>query len=197
MGPGVRRAGDGKTIHVKCDYRLVVDNLMDLTHETFVHGGSIGNEAVAEAPFDVTHGDKTVTVTRWMKGIEAAGTVNIDVGVAPAGTGAPEGDRSHGVNGYVLNTMTPETATTCHYFWAFVRNHRRTEQRLTTEIREGVSGIFHEDEIILEAQQRAIDENPDRVFYNLNIDTGAMWARRVIDRMVARESAAATVQAAE
>ena len=24
-------AGDGKTIHVKCDYRLVVDNLMDLT----------------------------------------------------------------------------------------------------------------------------------------------------------------------
>src|SRR5216684_597579 len=33
-------AGDGKTIHVKCDYRLVVDNLMDLTHETFVHGGS-------------------------------------------------------------------------------------------------------------------------------------------------------------
>ena len=39
--------------------------------------------------------------------------------------------------GYVLNTMTPETATTCHYFWAFVRNHRLTEQRLTTEIREG------------------------------------------------------------
>jgi len=63
--------GDGKTIHVKCNYRLVVDNLMDLTHETFVHGGSIGNEAVAEAPFDVAHGDKTVTVTRWMRGIEA------------------------------------------------------------------------------------------------------------------------------
>ena len=26
-------------------------------------------------------------------------------------------------------------------------------------------------------------------FYNLNIDAGAMWARRVIDRMVARETA--------
>lgn len=64
-------AGDGKTIHVKCDYRLVVDNLMDLTHETFVHGSSIGNDAVAEAPFDVTHGEKIVTVTRWMKGIQA------------------------------------------------------------------------------------------------------------------------------
>ena len=214
-------AGDGKTIHVKCDYRLVVDNLMDLTHETFVHGSSIGNDHVAEAPFDVTHGDKTVTVTRWMKGIDAPpfwaaqlqkpgpvdrwqiihfqapGTVNIDVGVAPAGTGAPEGDRSQGVNGFVLNTMTPETDTTCHYFWAFVRNYRTTEQKLTTEIREGVSNIFHEDEIILEAQQRAMDENPDRTFYNLNIDAGAMWARRVIDRMVARERAPRAAQAAE
>jgi phenylpropionate dioxygenase-like ring-hydroxylating dioxygenase large terminal subunit len=171
-------AGDGKTIHVKCNYRLVVDNLMDLTHETFVHGGSIGNEAVAEAPFDVTHGD-------------------IDVGVAPTGTGAPQGDRSQGVSGYVLNTMTPETATTCHYFWAFVRNHRLTEQRLTTEIRDGVAGIFHEDEIILEAQQRAIDENPDRAFYNLNIDAGAMWARRMIDRMIDRESPPSARQAAE
>ncbi|HEY8579293.1 MAG TPA: Rieske 2Fe-2S domain-containing protein, partial [Beijerinckiaceae bacterium] len=26
--------GDGKLIQVKCDYRLVLDNLMDLTHET-------------------------------------------------------------------------------------------------------------------------------------------------------------------
>ena len=109
--------------------------------------------------------------------------------MAPAGTGAPEGDRSQGVNGFVLNTMTPETDTTCHYFWAFVRNYRMTEQKLTTDIREGVSSIFREDELILEAQQRAMDENPDRVFYNLNIDAGAMWARRVIDRMIARETA--------
>ena len=64
-------AGDGKLITVKCDYRLVIDNLMDLTHETYVHGTSIGNEAVVEAPFQVTHDAKHVTVTRWMDGIEA------------------------------------------------------------------------------------------------------------------------------
>ncbi|WP_342724106.1 aromatic ring-hydroxylating dioxygenase subunit alpha [Bradyrhizobium sp. B097] len=214
-------AGDGDTIHLKCDYRLVVDNLMDLTHETFVHGASIGNDAIAEAPFDVTHGEKTATVTRWMKGInappfwakqlqkpgpvdrwqiirfEAPCTINIDVGVAPAETGAPEGNRSAGVNGIVLNTITPETETSCHYFWAFVRNYRLNEQRLTTELRQGVSGIFREDEVILEAQQRAIDENPDRVFYNLNIDTGAMWARRLIDRMIDAENALQGRQAAE
>jgi phenylpropionate dioxygenase-like ring-hydroxylating dioxygenase large terminal subunit len=205
-------AGDGRTIHVKCDYRLVVDNLMDLTHEAFVHGSSIGNRAVAEAPFDVTHGTRTATVTRWMHNIdpppfwaaqlgrpgkvdrwqiirfEAPATIAIDVGVAPAGSGAPEGDRSQGVNGYVLNTITPETEKSCHYFWAFARNYRLGEQRLTSELRDGVAHIFREDEIILEAQQKAMDAHPDHVFYNLNIDAGAMWARRLIDRMVAAET---------
>ena len=61
--------GDGKLIHVKCDYRLVIDNLMDPTHETFVHGASIGDRAVAEAPFVATHGDRFASVTRWMDGI--------------------------------------------------------------------------------------------------------------------------------
>lgn len=205
-------ASDGKTIPVKCDYRLVIDNLMDLTHETYVHGASIGNEAVAEAPFDVWHGDRTATVSRWMRDIEpppfwraqlgqpgnvdrwqiihfeAPATVAIDVGVALTGTGAPENDRSQGVNGYVLNTVTPETDGTCHYFWAFARNYKITEQRRTTELREGVSRIFFEDEIMLEAQQRAMDENPGRVFYNLNIDAGSMWARRLIDHMIAAEA---------
>lgn len=212
-------AGDGDTIYARCNYRLVVDNLMDLTHETFVHGSSIGNRAVAEAPFQTTHGDRTATVTRWMIDIdpppfwakqlgkpgrvdrwqiirfEAPATIAIDVGVAPTGAGAPQGDRSQGVNGYVLNTVTPETERTCHYFWSFVRNYRLHDQSLTTELREGVRGIFGEDERVFEAQQRAIDERPDHVFYNLNIDAGAMWARRLIDRMLADDAAAGTRKA--
>jgi phenylpropionate dioxygenase-like ring-hydroxylating dioxygenase large terminal subunit len=215
--------GDGKRIAVQCDYRLVIDNLMDLTHETFVHGASIGDRAVAEAPFVATHGDRFATVTRWMQNItpppfwagqirhargytgpvdrwqiirfEAPCTVAIDVGVAVAGTGAPPtdgqpGDRSQGVNGYVLNTITPETDGSCHYFWAFARNYCLNEQRITHELREGVAGIFREDEAILEAQQRAIDEHPDHQFYNLNIDAGSMWARKLIDRMVVAEAPA-------
>ena len=205
--------GDGRTIHANCDYRLIVDNLMDLTHETFIHSSSIGNDAVAEAPFDVTHGLRTTTVTRWMIDIEpppfwgkqlgkpgnvdrwqiiqfqAPGTVAIDVGVAPTGTGAPQGDRSQGVSMVVINTITPATDKTCHYFWANVRDYRRDEQRVTTEIRDAITKVFREDEILVEAQQRAIDDNPDHVFYNLNIDAGAMWARRQIDDMVAAEEA--------
>jgi phenylpropionate dioxygenase-like ring-hydroxylating dioxygenase large terminal subunit len=210
-------AGDGELIHLECGYKLIVDNLMDLTHETFVHGQSIGQRAIAEVPFEVTHGPNSATVTRWMREIdpppfwrmqlewkrgepagkvdrwqiinfEAPSTIAIDVGVAPTGTGAPEGDRSEGVNGYVLNTITPETERTCHYFWAFVRNYNLDDQRITTLIREGVAGVFGEDEVVLAAQQQAVDDHPDKQFYNLNIDGGAMWARRLIDKLMAQEA---------
>lgn len=208
-------AGDGKMIRVHCNYRLVVDNLMDLTHETFVHSETIGDDNVAEAPFDVTYDENTAIVTRWMENIEAPpfwqgqlgrksdykgnvdrwqiinfqapATVNIDVGVAPAGTGAKDGDRSKGVNAFVLNTITPETDKTCLYFWAFCRSYALDQQQVTVETREGVARIFRQDEDILEAQQIAIDANPDRVFYNLNIDAGAMWSRRLTDKMVEKE----------
>jgi vanillate O-demethylase monooxygenase subunit len=204
--------GDGETINVRCNYKLILDNLMDLTHETFVHGSSLGQREVAESPFEVTHGPNNATVTRWMKNVmpppfwsmqlgnvvpcdrwqiirfEPPSTITIDVGVAPTGTGAPEGDRSHGVNGYVLNTITPETDCSSHYFWAFCRNYRLHEQSLTTLLRQGVHDVFGEDEKILEAQQKAFLMNPGRTFYNLNIDGGAMWMRRLIDEAVKREN---------
>jgi vanillate O-demethylase monooxygenase subunit len=209
-------AGDGRLIHAECNYQLVVDNLMDLTHEEFVHGSSIGQAELSEADFFTTHDDKTVTVTRWMKGInpppfwkknladkypdyqgqvdrwqiihfEAPSTVCIDVGVAKAGTGAPEGDRSQGVNGYVMNTMTPETATTTHYFWSFQRNYRQESQLITTQLRDGVTRVFGEDEVMLKAQQEAINANPDYEFYNLNIDAGGMWVRRLLEKALIAE----------
>ena len=53
--------------------------------------------------------------------------------------------------------------------------------------------IFREDELILEAQQQAILDRPGYSFYNLNIDAGSMWARRLIDKMVQAESPAPRV----
>lgn len=209
-------AGDGKTIHAKCNYQLILDNLMDLTHEEFVHSSSIGQEELSEAEFSTTHDENSVTVTRWMRDInpppfwlknirdrfpgydgkvdrwqiiryEAPSTICIDVGVAKAGTGAPEGDRSQGVNGYVMNTITPETDRTSHYFWAFMRNYRLDSQTITTQLREGVHGVFGEDEEMLMAQQAAIDANPEHEFYSLNVDMGGMWVRRILERMMQAE----------
>jgi vanillate O-demethylase monooxygenase subunit len=208
-------AGDGKTMFAKCDYRLFVDNLMDLTHESFVHITSIGNKHVAETPMTTTHNGRTVTSTRWMLDIdappfwraqlgkpgnvdrwqiiqfEAPCTIVLDVGVAPAGTGAPQGDRSKGVNGRVLNTITPETASTCMYFWSRLRNYKLRDQSLTTQLREAVANIFVEDQIVVEAQQIAINEHPDRPLRSLNIDGGSTRARKIIDDMIASEPRAA------
>jgi vanillate O-demethylase monooxygenase subunit len=52
-----------------------------------------------------------------------------------------------------------------------------------------VARIFREDELVLEAQQRALDEHPERGFYDLNIDAGAVWARKLIDSMIDEERA--------
>ncbi len=210
-------AGDGLTIDAGCNYQLILDNLMDLTHEEFVHSSSIGQDELSESEFQITRdGERRVTVTRWMHDIdappfwaknmrdkfpdfegkvdrwqiihfEAPSTICIDVGVAKAGSGAQQGDRSHGVNGYVMNTITPKDARTSHYFWAFMRNYRLDSQLITTQLREGVRGVFAEDEEMLIAQQRAIDANPGHSFYSLNIDGGGMWVRRILDELLAAE----------
>ncbi|HKU11986.1 MAG TPA: aromatic ring-hydroxylating dioxygenase subunit alpha [Sinomonas sp.] len=219
-------AGDGETIYAPCNYQLVLDNLMDLTHEEFVHSSSIGQEELSASDFKVTHDERTVTVSRWMFDIEAPpfwlknmrdkfpgfegrvdrwqiirfeapSTIRIDVGVAKAGTGAADGDRSQGVNGYVMNTISPETDKTCHYFWAFMRNYCLESQLITTQLRNGVHGVFGEDEAMLKAQQEAIDANPDYEFYSLNIDAGGMWVRRLIERMLEAEGRPASAAEAQ
>lgn len=64
-------AGDGRTIESDCNYQLILDNLMDLTHEAFVHAGSIGQDELSDSEFDVIHTDRTVTLSRWMMNVEA------------------------------------------------------------------------------------------------------------------------------
>lgn len=91
------------------------------------------------------------------------------------------------LNGQVLSTITPSTNQRCLYFWAFCRNYNIHDQANTIELKNGVTNIFAQNEAILEAQQEAINQNPNREFYNLNIDAGAMWARRITDKMIAKE----------
>jgi phenylpropionate dioxygenase-like ring-hydroxylating dioxygenase large terminal subunit len=209
-------AGDGETINLECNYQLVLDNLMDLTHEEFLHTSSIGGDNISSSDFVVTHDDGGVTLTRWMidvppvpfmkaqmrsqyPGFEGnvdrwqiihyqfPSTICIDVGVAKTGTGAPEGDRSQGINGYVMNTITPTTPGTANYHWAWMRNYALDSQLLTTQIRDGIRNVFTEDTGMLQAQQKAIEANPDYEFYNLNIDAGGMWIRRFIERALEAE----------
>lgn len=214
---------EGNSIEIACDYRLLLDNLMDLTHETYVHRASIGHAAILDAPFDVAQDEGGVTLSRWMSGVsappfldmqlrlaqglpesaevdrwqiirfDAPSTVEIDVGVAPVGSGAPEGDRSRGVSGRVLNAITPKTATSCYYHFGFARSFRLDSRELDEEIKNGVTRIFGEDKVILEAQQRAFDANPDRRLRDLRIDGGSVRVRRHLDRLLKMEREASPV----
>jgi vanillate monooxygenase len=208
---------EGSTYHTKCDYLLLVDNLMDLSHETFVHPTSIGQHEIVEAPIKATSNTNSVTVTRWMFNIDPPpswaanlksnekcdrwqicqfslpANVLIDVGVALAGTGAPEGNRSHGVTGIVVNLMTPETETTTWYHWGMGRNFQLDDRGLTFRIRDGQAAVFAEDLVILEAQQQSILRRPIRELLNLKIDAGGTHARRIIERELARNRQSASV----
>ncbi|MDO6415558.1 aromatic ring-hydroxylating dioxygenase subunit alpha [Sphingomonas sp. BIUV-7] len=198
---------DGGHDRVGCDYRLLIDNLMDLTHETHVHAGSIGQPELMEAPIETASEGEAVTVSRWMPGVDAPpfwrgalkqdgpvdrwqvchfvapSSVIIDVGVAPVGAGATLADHDRqGVRGFVIDSMTPETGTSCHYFWGMARNFDISDQGFTARFKRQQGGVFAEDIEILEAQQRSILANPDLKLRAYAIDGGGVRARRVIER---------------
>lgn len=203
---------DGGYYRIACDYRLLVDNLMDLTHETYVHSGSIGQAEINETPIEVEARGDEVIVRRWMTGVEPPpfwrdalksdgpvdrwqichflppSSVLIDVGVAPAGAGATPDQHDQGVRGMVIDGITPETPTSCHYFWGMARNFDIHDTGFTARFKRQQGGVFAEDVEILEAQQAAILANPDMKLRAYSIDQGAVKARRVIERLV-RETA--------
>jgi phenylpropionate dioxygenase-like ring-hydroxylating dioxygenase large terminal subunit len=58
-------------LHVKCNYRLIVDNLLNMAHLPFVHPRTIGSEGVVKnAQMDVTRNGTSVRLARRMYDIE-------------------------------------------------------------------------------------------------------------------------------
>jgi len=202
---------DGGYYHIASDYRLMIDNLMDLTHETHVHSSSIGQPEIMEAPLECeVKGDK-VELWRWMPGIDAPpfwrealgkegpvdrwqicqfllpSSVMIDVGVAPVEAGATLADHDQGVRGVVVDFMTPETETSHHYFWGMARNFEIHDSGFTARFKAQQGGVFAEDKVILEAQQQAIEQNPDLKMTSYAIDQGGVRARQIIKRAIRAE----------
>jgi vanillate monooxygenase len=214
----------GGMYNVKCDYRLMIDNLMDLTHETYVHASSIGQPEIDETPCTTrVEGDEAITSRFmnnisappfWKLGLRANGlpddqpvdrwqicrftppsTVIVEVGVALAGRGGYEAPKEAKSYALVVDFITPETETSIWYFWGMARNFRPDDKALTAQIREGQRKIFGEDLEMLESQQRNLLRYPGREMLKLNIDTGGVQSRRIIDRLLAAEQPAAAAVA--
>lgn len=206
----------GGLYHIKCDYRLMIDNLMDLTHETYVHSSSIGQKEIDEAmPTTTVNGDEVVTARHmenimappfWqlaLRGNDLADDVPVDrwqicrftppshvmieVGVAHAGHGGYDAPDHLKASSIVVDFITPETETSHWYFWGMARKFKPNDLALTDTIREGQGKIFGEDLDMLEQQQSNLTTYPDRGLLKLNIDSGGVQSRRVLDRLLASE----------
>jgi vanillate monooxygenase len=207
----------GGLYHIACDYRLMIDNLMDLTHETYVHASSIGQKEIDEAPVTTqVSGDEVITSRFmentsappfWQAALKASGLAHdvpvdrwqisrftppshimIEVGVAHAGKGGRDADTGHKVNAIVVDFITPENEHSMWYFWGFARQFKPQDPSLTEQIREGQGKIFAEDLEMLERQQNNLQNHfPERKLLKLDIDAGGVQARRKLERLLQQE----------
>jgi len=201
----------GGTLHFKAHYQLLVDNLLDLSHEAFLHVNTIGNNAVAEAPVHASSEGEHVRVTRLMADcpppplfVRARGfATNIDrlqdilfsppcyVSITVQATPAGTNDVSQALRWQVLNALTPETERTTHYFWGLPRQFLVEDRAVDGMLEEAVVRTFNEDRAMLEAQQQVLEERSldSRTLLTL-ADAGPGRARSVIARLLRAEQAA-------
>jgi phenylpropionate dioxygenase-like ring-hydroxylating dioxygenase large terminal subunit len=202
----------GSYLHVDANYLLVVENLLDTTHLPFLHPTSLGTDAFARSEFDVKREGDRITVTRWLMNELPAPFhkqmggfpdgmkvdrwqvthfgppcfVKLDVGSAPVGAGARQGDRSKGMNMFNLNAITPETEKTAHYFFAQAYNFKLNEPWVSHMLKTQVHSIFLEDMAILKAQQQNMDFGPSPAV-GLGQDKAWMAMRGIVQRLVNEE----------
>ena len=206
-------------------YRLVLDNLLDLSHLSYVHASTTGNRAVAESAELITEtADDRVRVTRWMAGIPPArafveyagydGPIDrwqvstwlppayIDIcnGSTEAGRGLPQHERPRGQGrwGFVVHhAMTPETETTTHQFWAVASLRAMVPPDKQALFAAQMEMVIDEDRAVYEAQQRAIDLDPEARGADVNprgtipADAPLLHMRRTIRRLYGEERKAA------
>jgi phenylpropionate dioxygenase-like ring-hydroxylating dioxygenase large terminal subunit len=201
-------------------YELLVDNLMDLSHETYLHGGYIGTPEVAETPI-TTQVDEdngviymsrrmadavcppfyakstgiTGRITRWQD-VEYRPTCLyvLHSRIAPVGMLPNEdGTDPAAFHVKIVYGITPSTEHTTYDFWAVARDFALDDEEVTTFLRENNHTVVMQDVVALNLLESVIATEPTGYQeLSINIDTGALAARSMLKRM-AEGSAATTI----
>jgi vanillate O-demethylase monooxygenase subunit len=194
---------------IKARHALLIDNLMDLSHETFIHGATIGSDDVAETPIRTEVDGNIVRCFRHMEGVpspefyrQSTGiTTTIDrwqdieydvpalytlhVRVAPAGAGDDQAFFSK-----VIYALTPETKHSTHDFWVITRkSHERPAWVEKTGI-DGQNAVLAEDLDALEALEENLPRDGGWQELSINNDRGGLLWRRVFRERLQAEAAA-------
>jgi phenylpropionate dioxygenase-like ring-hydroxylating dioxygenase large terminal subunit len=207
VGPAWAPAHD--YLHIEANWQLIIDNLLDLTHLTFVHKSTLASPGIQENPLTVTVDGDRLSARREMMNVDPApifrtirefpgnidrfqnltfippNNVHIRLEARPAGQ-VDDPDLVHHV---VLNHLTPETERTTHYFWTISRRLRVTDVVLTDLLHRMNRTAFEEDAFILRHQQRMVDLGGDALV-NLAADKAVNETRRIIRRMFEQEAGA-------
>jgi phenylpropionate dioxygenase-like ring-hydroxylating dioxygenase large terminal subunit len=201
----------GGVLKVNAHYQLLTDNLLDLTHETFVHTRTIGNAAVAETPMESrVEGDEvhvqrvmrdtpppplfkrvrnlTGNIDRWqIIRFQPPCSVSIDARGYPAGSE----DIQQGLRWFSINSITPIDERSSNYFWTITRCFAQDDQEITDLVHKQILATFMEDVQVLEAQQRLIEsDDRGRPEVSVRADFGSIAARRIVQRLIAKEASA-------
>lgn len=205
-------------LETRAHYQLSADNLLDLSHFQYLHPDTLGSPSLKASPSAFTqHGETVwstrtieheipnpfvarafsvppgVAVDRWLNvRWDAPGLIAIEVGVTAAG--AP---RAAGRTSWSAHFLTPQTAASSHYFFAFglPKSMGEAARVLVEYAIEGLMKPFVEEDLpILEAQQAALGDGDFWAMQPLmlSIDGGAIRARRIVERKLAEEAANAT-----
>lgn len=220
--PGVVSKRDWMILEV--DYRLMVDNLLDLSHVNYLHDGILGNAELAAAPveIDIHEEGDTLFVTRTSTNLRPAPMFDMmyrndgqpvdkwaemrwnapGVLVNNAGVCPPGSSRDEGMTLLGSHLLTPIDARTCYYHIAAVRLGAPAPAADDESVAEQLSRLrrfaFEEqDRPMVEAQQRAYDRagGPDALKpVMLSIDSGPLRARRILDRLIGAEGTPVSIR---
>jgi len=195
-------------LNIACNYQLMVDNLLDLTHVVFVHKTTLAGGGVTDTPLEVRVEGEKVLAQRMMINVDTApiyraargldgkidrwqifeclppSHVKITLGAREAGASTPLGEPVH----MVLNGITPESNARTHYFWSTTRPWGLGDKKVDELYRSMIELAFNEDRAIVEAQQRLISQDPENAYFvNFPFDRAGQSARRIVRRLMTEE----------
>ncbi|OJV67024.1 RHO alpha subunit C-terminal catalytic domain-containing protein, partial [Hydrogenophaga sp. 70-12] len=116
------------------------------------------------------------------------GTLLMHSGGRPTGS-APDAT-GPSVRLHSCQTLTPETATTTHYFFQQSHPTGEGDQAVTQSIYDSLIGAFNEDRDMITAQHRNIQHNPTLSMLPLAMDAALIQFRRLLEARVRAEQQA-------
>lgn len=196
-------------------YELLVDNLLDLSHETYLHAGFIGTPEVAATPIEteVDESVGVVRVSRHMSGAECPPFYSRSTGlespidrwqdieyhppgiyilhsrIAPAGV-EPAGDGTddpRACHAKILYGLTPSTATTTYDFWLVARDFATDDPEVDEFMWKMNDEVVRQDVDALAILEERIAPDPGGAEVSIKIDRGALHARRLLAGLIAAE----------